>query len=117
MKENGEITHLGEPPTIAVGIQPKGNQRTPLGRPLLMLSLTIGTSQTQYAAYLCDADNYEEVAQKLYDGIMAAGKEAKRMQSGLVVAKGGSDALRAGKQGEVQHRPRAPREEGPPTAS
>lgn len=114
MTDNGSVTRINERPAIGVGVQPKGDEKTPLGRPKLMLTLMVGTSHLQFSVYLCDSSDYEEAAQLFYDRIIEAGKEARRAETGLVVAKGDSSALRAEKQGEVKRRTRSPRQEGPP---
>lgn len=59
-----------------------------------MLTLQATTSGTLHRFYLCDADNYEDMARELHKLIMKVGREAKRAQSGLVVVEGGMpDAL------------------------
>lgn len=51
-------------------------------------TLMVETSSVRLEFFLFRSDNYQDVARKLHDKIMQAGKDMKRAESGLVVAEG-----------------------------
>lgn len=52
----------------------------------IYLCVSFGAAQHQF--YLCNTNNYEQVAREIHKKIMDAGVQGRRAKSGLVVAKG-----------------------------
>ena len=72
---------MADLPTYGIGIT-KG----PDGKHYL--SLDIYTQYTEHHFYIGDAGNYELNAKTIHDGIISAGQEAARMDSGLITMDG-----------------------------
>jgi len=71
-------------PEYALSVQPDT-----LGK--LWMGLVITTSSITQTIFLCRSNNYEETAQKLHKGIMEAGRQMRRAESGLVAVNGAGD--------------------------
>lgn len=98
-----------KPPEFNIGIL------TDSVRKESILTLHVATSQSTYEIYFCKPDEAEHVAKIMYDGIIAAAKQAKRAESGLVLVQGGlsKNATRTPQQGGRKPRPRGPSPQGP----
>jgi len=89
-------------PQYSVLVQPDNEQ-------VLFMALLISTSSTMQQFYLCRSDGYTTAAREMHDKIMQAGKEMKRAESGLVVAKGSLDGIVPQAQGRERNGSRRPR--------
>lgn len=77
MTETPDLSQFSELPRWGVAVSPDYQ---------IMMTVTFGLAQHMF--YLCDLDNYEEVARKLHKNIMDAGVAARRAKRGIVVATG-----------------------------
>jgi hypothetical protein len=94
-------------PQYGMIVMPKGDEKDERGKPVLMMILTVTTAVSTHQFYLCDvSDNFQHVAKQFHDKVCEAGREGRRAQSGLIVVEGGSDGLRAEKQGRQFSGPR-----------
>lgn len=59
------------------------------------LGLMVSTSATMHTFYLCDASQAHKMADTLRDQILKAGQDARRQNSGIVVANGVPDGYKA----------------------
>lgn len=72
-----DLSQYSELPQWGVGVSPD-----------YQIILTVSFGLAQHTFYLCDTDNYEDVARKLHKNIMDAGVAARRAKRGIVVATG-----------------------------
>lgn len=83
--------------------------KMPDGKHRIILEVTTGF--TKFEVYLGDASNYVENARVLHEGLITAGKEAARADSGIVVMNGDGGDMNAIIQAEGR-KPGAARRKG-----
>ena len=76
----------------------------------VMIGLQVAFGMALHQFYLCDTKDYEQIARQFHKQIMEAGVQAKRQESGIVVANGevGNGLVRKA-EGREQRGPSRPR--------